>query len=77
MLQPILYTSEEIDAPVSMMLPANSPYCPVEKHTKIHLKEHNVLPAEDGLTTDVRINICRYSLTKKLKTSILSCNVKE
>ena len=48
------------DAPVSMKLPANSPYCPAEKHTKIHLREHNVLPAEDGLMTDVRTNICRY-----------------
>ena len=43
------------DAPVSMKLPANSPYCPVEKHRKIHLREHNILPTEDGLMTDVRI----------------------
>ena len=48
------------DAPVSKKLPANSPYCPAEKHTKIHLKEHNVLPAEDGLMTNVRTNIHRY-----------------
>ena len=54
------------DAPVSMKLPANSPYCPVEKQTKICLREQNVLPGEDGSTTDVRINIHRYQLTKKL-----------
>ena len=48
------------NAPVSMNLPANSPYCPVEKQRKICLREQNILPAEDGLTTDVRINICRY-----------------
>ena len=50
-----------------MKLPANSPYCPVEKQTKIRFREQNVLPAEDGSTTDVRINIHRYQLTKKLK----------
>ena len=48
------------EAPVSMKLPANSPYCPAEKHTKIHLREQNILPAEDGLMTDMRINIHRY-----------------
>ena len=48
------------DAPVSMKLPANSPYCPAEKNTNICLREQNVLPAEDVLMTDVRINICRY-----------------
>ena len=42
------------DAPVSMKLPANSPYCPAEKQTEKHLREQNVLPTEDGLTTDVR-----------------------
>ena len=55
------------DAPVSMKLPENSPYCPTEKQTKICLREQNILPAEDGSTTDVRINIHRYQLTKKLK----------
>ena len=52
MLQPILYTSEELDAPVSMKLPTYSPYCPAEN---ICLREHNILPTEDGLMTDVRI----------------------
>ena len=52
------------DAPVSMKLPAISPYCPAEKQTKIHLREQNVILAEDGLTTDVRINIHRYQLNK-------------
>ena len=49
-----------------MKLPTNSPYCPVEKQTKIHFRKQDVLPAEDGSTTDVRINIHRYQLTKKL-----------
>ena len=54
------------DAPLSMKLPANSPYCPAEKQTEICSREQSVLPAEDGSTTDVRINICRYQLTKRL-----------
>ena len=55
------------DAPVSMKLPANSPYCPAEKQREIHFRKQNILPIEDGSTIDVRINICRYQLTKKLK----------
>ena len=55
MLQLILYTREKHDASVSMKLPAYSPYYPEERHTKICLREHNILPAEDGLKTDVRI----------------------
>ena len=58
------------DAPVSMKLPANSPYCPAEKQIQICFRKQNVLPTEDGSTIDVRVNICRYQLTKKLKTSI-------
>ena len=46
----------------------------MEKQTKIHLREQNLLPAEDGLTTDVRINICRYQLTKKLNIHLNSIN---
>ena len=62
------------DAPVNMKLPANSPYCPTEKQAKICLREQNILPAEDGLTTDVRINICRYQLPKKLNIHLNSIN---
>ena len=58
--------SKKCEALVSMKLPANSLYCPAEKQTKIPFREQSVLPAEDGLTTDVKINICRYQLTKKL-----------
>ena len=57
-----------------MKLPANSPYCPMEKQTKICLREKNVLPAEDGLTTDVRIIIRRYQLTKKLNIHLKFIN---
>ena len=56
------------DAPVSMKLPANSPYCPAEKQIQLHFRKQNILPTEDGSTIDLRINICRYQLTKKLKT---------
>ena len=66
MLQPILYTrahpepSRRHDTPISTKLPSNSPYYPAEKQIKTHFKEQNVLPTEDGLTTDVRTNIHRY-----------------
>ena len=48
--------------------------CPMEKQTKICLREQNLLPAEEGSTTDVRINICRYQLTKKLNIHLNSRN---
>ena len=60
MLQPILYTSaclkplKRCDAPISMKLLSNFPYHPVEKHIKTCCREQNILPTEDGLTTDVR-----------------------
>ena len=60
MLQPILYTSaclkpfKRCDASIITKLPSNSPYHPAEKHTKTCSKEQNILPTEDGLTTDVR-----------------------
>ena len=60
MLQPILYTSaclkplKRCDAPISMKLLSNSPYRPAEKHIKTCSREQNILPTEDGLTTDVR-----------------------
>ena len=60
MLQPILYTSacpkplKRCDTPMSMKLSSNSPYHPVEKHIKTHSREQDILPTEDGLTTDVR-----------------------
>ena len=62
------------DTPASMKLPPNSPYCPTEKQTKICLREQNILPADDGSTTDVRINICRYQLKKKLNIHLNSIN---
>ena len=49
------------DTPVTMKLPANSPYCPVETQAQICFREQSILPVvKDGLTTDVRINISRY-----------------
>ena len=60
MLQPILYTSvcpnplKRHDAPINTKLPSNSPYHPAEKHIKTCSREQNMLPTEDGLTTDVR-----------------------
>ena len=60
MLQPILYTSAHLkplkrhDTPISMMLQSNSPYHPAEKQIKTHFREQNIIPTEDGLTTDVR-----------------------
>ena len=47
-------TIEEIDTPISTKLLSNSPYHPVEKHIKTHSREQNILPTEDGLTTDAR-----------------------
>ena len=57
-----------------MKSPANSPYCPAEKQTQIHFRKQNILPAADGSTTDVRINICRYQLTKKLNIHLKTIN---
>ena len=60
MLQPILYTSaclkplKRCDAPISTKLQSNSPYHPAEKQIKTHFREQNIIPTEDGLTTDVR-----------------------
>ena len=38
---------------------------PAEKQIETCFREQNVLPAEDGLTTDVRTNICRYKTYKE------------
>ena len=60
MLLPILYTSaclkpsKRCDAPISMKLQLNSPYHPAEKQIETCFREQNILPTEDGLTTDVR-----------------------
>ena len=60
MLQPILYTSaclkplKRCDAPINMKLQSNSPYHLAERQTDTHSREQNILPTEDGLTTDVR-----------------------
>ena len=54
------------DTLVNMKLPANSPYCTAEKQTRLCFREQSILPTEDELTTDVRINIHWYQLTKKL-----------
>ena len=69
MLQPISIPLKRCDAPASIKLPVNFPYCPVEKQIKIPSRKQSILPAEDGSTTNVRTNICRYQLTRKL-TSI-------
>ena len=53
---------------------ANSPYCAAEKQTQICFREQNLLPAEDGSTTDVRINIGKYQLTKKLNIHLKTIN---
>ena len=57
--------SKRHDAPVSMKLPANSPYYPAEKQMKTHLRKQSALPAEDGSTTDLRTNIHRYKTHKE------------
>ena len=62
------------DTPVNMKSPANSPYCPGGKQTQICFRKQNVLPAADGSTTDVRINISRYQLTKKLNIHLKTIN---
>ena len=60
MLQPILYTSacpkplKRCDAPISTRLQSYSPYYPMEKQIETCFREQNILPTEDGLTTDVR-----------------------
>ena len=60
MLQPILYTSacvkplKRCDAPICMKLQSNSPYHPAEKQIETCFREQNIIPIEDGLTTDVR-----------------------
>ena len=60
MLQPIVYTSAHLkplkrhDAPISTKLPSNSPHHPAEKQIKTCSREQNILPTEDGMTTDVR-----------------------
>ena len=60
MLQSILYTSahpmplKRCDTPINTKLPSNSPYHPVEKQIETGFREQNILPTEDGLTTDVR-----------------------
>ena len=70
MLLPILYTSacpkplKRCDAPISSKLQSNSPYHTVEKQIQTCFREH-MLPAEDGLTTDVRTNIHRYKTHKE------------
>ena len=56
-----------------MKLPANS-YYSVEKQTKICFREQNILPAEEGSTTDVNINMHRYQLTKKLNSHLKFIN---
>ena len=71
MLLPILYTSacpkplKIHDAPISLKLQSNSPYHTVEKQIETCFREH-MLPAEDGLTTDVRTNIHRYKTHKEI-----------
>ena len=60
MLQPILYTPacpkplKRCDAPICMKLQSNSPYHPAEKEIETCFREQNILPTEDGLTTDVK-----------------------
>ena len=42
----------------------------MEKQIKIRFREQSILPAEDGLPTDVRTNICRYKTHKEANIHI-------